>query len=100
MTRDTAFDFVAANVRFGAGVTRDVGMDLADAGVRRALVVTDPVLAPLPPVQHVLESLEHEGVAAVLYEQVAVEPTDRSFQEAIAFGREQAFEAVVAVGGG
>jgi hydroxyacid-oxoacid transhydrogenase len=100
MTGDRAFDFVAANLRFGAGVTREVGMDLADSGARRVLVVTDPVLARLPPVQHVLESLDEQRVAAVLYDRVAVEPTDRSLLDAIGSGREQVFDAVVAVGGG
>ena len=100
MTTDTAFDFVAANIRFGAGVTRELGMELADAGLRRALVVTDPMLARLPPVQHVLESLEQQGVTVVLYDRVAIEPTDRAFRDAIAFGREQPFDAMVAVGGG
>src|SRR5687767_13240202 len=84
MTADAAFDFVAANIRFGSGVTREIGMDLADAGLRRALVVTDATLARLPPVQQALESLEQQGVAAVVYDRVAVEPTDRSFLDAIA----------------
>ena len=100
MPTDSAFDFVSATVRFGPGVTRELGMELADAGLRRAFVVTDPTLARLPPVLQVLESLEHEGIAAVLYDRVAVEPTDRSFLDAIAVGREQTFDAVVAVGGG
>lgn len=100
MPTDSAFDFVSATVRFGPGVTRELGMELADAGLRRAFVVTDPTLTRLPPVLQVLESLEHEGIAAVLYDRVAVEPTDRSFLDAIAVGREQTFDAVVAVGGG
>ena len=36
----------ASSVRFGAGVTREVGMDLADLGVRRVLVLTDPAREP------------------------------------------------------
>ena len=39
------------------GVTREVGMDLAEMGARLVLVVTDPVVAKLPPVQTVLESV-------------------------------------------
>ena len=54
---DKAFEMAAAAIRFGVGVTREVGCDLADLGVRNVLVVTDPTMARLPPVQTVLESL-------------------------------------------
>lgn len=90
----------ASNVRFGAGVTREVGQDLVDLGVRRALVVTDAVVRHLPPVATVLESLAAAGVAAVVYDRVRVEPTDVSFQDAIAFARDAGVDGFVAVGGG
>ena len=44
MTKDIAFEMAASNIRFGAGVTREVGMDLADMGARRVRVVTDPIV--------------------------------------------------------
>jgi hydroxyacid-oxoacid transhydrogenase len=97
---DNAFEMAAAAIRFGAGVTREVGSDLADLGVRNVLVVTDPVMARLPPVQTVLESLAAEGLRFVLFDRVRVEPTDESFLEAIAFANGQAVDALVAVGGG
>ena len=61
--KDTAFEMAASSVRFGVGVTREVGMDLKDLGVIRALVVTDPVVAKLRPVQIVMESLADAGIA-------------------------------------
>jgi hypothetical protein len=82
---DNAFEMAAAAIRFGVGVTREVGSDLADLGARNVLVVTDPAMARLPPVQTVLESLAAEGIRFVLYDRVRVEPTDESFLEAIAF---------------
>jgi hydroxyacid-oxoacid transhydrogenase len=97
---DNAFEMAAAAIRFGVGVTREVGCDLADLGVRNVLVVTDPTVARLPPVQTVLESLAAEGLRFVVYDRVRVEPTDESFLEAIAFADGQAVDAVVAVGGG
>jgi hydroxyacid-oxoacid transhydrogenase len=100
VSRDTAFETAAASVRFGSGVTREVGMDLADMGARRVLVVTDPHLARLAPVQCVMESLEANGLTPVVFDRVCVEPTDLSFRDAIEFGRQQPFDAVVAVGGG
>jgi hydroxyacid-oxoacid transhydrogenase len=97
---DNAFEMAAAAIRFGVGVTREVGCDLADLGVRNVLVVTDPIVARLPPLQTVLESLAAEGLRFRLYDQVRVEPTDESFLEAIAFANGQAVDALVAVGGG
>jgi hydroxyacid-oxoacid transhydrogenase len=100
MSHDTAFEMAVASVRFGAGVTREVGMDLSDLGVHRALVLTDPIVARLPPAQTVADSLTASGLEFVVYDRVRVEPTDESFLDAIAFAREGAFDAFVAVGGG
>jgi hydroxyacid-oxoacid transhydrogenase len=100
MTNDYAFEMAAAAVRFGAGVTREVGADLADLGVTRALVIADPTVSRLPPLQMVLESLEASGVAFALFDRVRVEPTDKSFLEAIDFARTHPCDGFVAVGGG
>src|SRR6188768_2997341 len=100
MTSEFAFEMAASAVRFGAGVTREVGMDLADLGVRTALVVTDPTVARLAPVHTVLAALEDAGVKAVLYDRVRVEPTDVSFLDAIRFAEAHPVEGFVAVGGG
>ena len=100
MAKDTAFEMAVSSVRFGAGVTREVGMDLADLGTRRALVITDPTLAAMRPVAIVMESLRDSGVPATLYDRVRVEPSDESFLDAIAFARDGGYDAFVAVGGG
>jgi len=100
MTHEIAFEMAASSVRFGAGVTREVGMDLADLGIRHALVITDPRLRQMRPVQTVLESLEAHRVANTLYDRVRVEPNDDSFLDAIAFARRCDYGAIVAVGGG
>ena len=100
MSHEFAFEMAASSVRFGAGVTREVGMDLADHGVRRALVVTDSTVVRLPPMRIVLESLEAQGIVAVVYDRVRVEPTDESFRDAIQFAAGREIDGFVAVGGG
>lgn len=100
METDAAFEMATASIRFGPGVTREVGMDLADMGARRAMVVSDASVSKLPSVATVLESLEDEGVEYSLFDRVRIEPTDASLQEAIAFARAEPFDAFVAVGGG
>lgn len=100
MEYEYAFEMAASNIRFGPGVTREVGMDLAELKARRVMVVTDPNLAGLAPVAVVLESLKSEGIAFELFDRAHVEPTDVSMKEAIAFAQEGRFDAFVAVGGG
>jgi len=100
MPNELAFEMAASSIRFGPGVTREVGMDLADLGARSVLVLTDPVLRNLSPVQTVLESLVQNRIQATLYDRVRVEPTDESFLDAIAFANLNKYDAIVAVGGG
>jgi hydroxyacid-oxoacid transhydrogenase len=99
-SHDTIFEMAASGVRFGPGVTREVGMDLSEMGARRVLVLTDPIVARLPPVAIALESLESQGIAATVYDRVRVEPTDESFAAATSFARSLQPDAFVAVGGG
>ena len=44
MIHDTAFQVAASNIRFGRGVTREVGMDLVDLGARHTMIVMDRAL--------------------------------------------------------
>ena len=97
---DNAFEMAASAVRFGAGVTREVGVDCADRGLRRVMVVTDPVIGRLPPAQTVLESLEINGIEAVVYDRVRIEPSDASFADAIDTARRESCDGFIAVGGG
>jgi hydroxyacid-oxoacid transhydrogenase len=100
MINEIAFEMATSTLRFGAGVTREVGKDLVDLGVKRALVVTDPNLTRLAPVQTVLAAIEAAGVKAVLFDRARVEPTDESFREAIQFAEAHPMDGIVAVGGG
>lgn len=100
MALEYAFEMAASAIRFGPGVTREIGMDLAEMGLKKVMVLTDPNLAKLQPVATVLESLRGNGIQFALFDRVRVEPTDVSFREAIDFATEGHFDAFVAVGGG
>ena len=100
MPQEYAVELATSNIRFGPGVTRELGMDLADMGLKRVMLVTDPYLAKLNPVQAARESLEASGISYAMFDRVSVEPTDKSFREAIDFAAAEPFDAYVAVGGG
>ena len=100
MNFETAFTMETSRIKYGSGVTREVGYDMKGLGSQRVMVVTDPRLRDSEPVSVALQALRREGVDAVLFDQVQIEPTDVSLQEAIRFASEGSFDGYVAVGGG
>jgi hydroxyacid-oxoacid transhydrogenase len=100
MSFETAFTMDTSSIKYGPGVTREVGYEMKRRGTRRVMVVADPNLAQREPVSVTVEALRSEGIDAVLYDHVHIEPTDLSFKEAIEFAAGGRFDGYVAVGGG
>ena len=97
---ETAFTIDTSSIKFGPGVTREVGYEINRMGSRRVMIVTDPKLTNSEPIATVRESVRAAGVDSVLFDQVSVEPTDISMKQAIAFAIEGKFDGFIAVGGG
>lgn len=100
MEYDYAFEMATSNIRYGQGATRELGMDLADMGIKRVMVLTDPNLSKMFPVEMALDSLTDQNVEYTLFDRVRVEPTDTSLKEAIEFAKAEKLDGFVAVGGG
>lgn len=100
MTLESAFSMDTSSIKYGPGVTREIGWDMEEQGAHRVMVVTDRGLTESEAVSITLESLRKHGIDAVLFDQASVEPTDISFKEAIKFAQEGNFDGFVAVGGG
>lgn len=100
MQFDNAFQLATSNLRFGKGITSEVGLDLADLGSRRVMLLLDPHVAATPVGDSVRDSLIRSQVDFREYLRIRVEPTDRTFQEAAGFAMDQACDAFLAVGGG
>jgi hydroxyacid-oxoacid transhydrogenase len=100
MASESAFTMDTSSIKYGPGVTREVGADMKALGAKRVMVVTDPNLAKREPVAVAMKSLRDQGIDAVLFDQARVEPTDGSFKDAIAFAIDGKFDGYVAVGGG
>ncbi|MDF1606016.1 hydroxyacid-oxoacid transhydrogenase [Nocardioides sp. YIM 152315] len=98
---ETVFTYAAPALKFGPGASDEVGHDLAQRGVRRALLVTDPGVAATGHPARIAEHMSAYGLSVTTYDAAHVEPTDESLREAIDFARDAGpFDAIVAVGGG
>ena len=100
MSQETAFTMDTSSIKYGPGVTKEIGYDMSALGASRVIVVTDPNLSESEPVQVALTALEEADIQVQLYDQVRVEPTDLSLNEAIEFARQGDFDGYVAIGGG
>jgi hydroxyacid-oxoacid transhydrogenase len=100
MNFETAFTMDSSSIKYGPGVTKEVGYDIKKLGASRVLVVTDPNLSDSEPVQVTLEALRNEGLESVLFDKVRIEPTDESLKEAIKFAAKGNFDGYIGVGGG
>ena len=100
MATETILNMEGARIKFGAGATRELGFEMRALGVRRALLVTDPVMAQMEPVAVARESLRGAGIDTVCYAESRVEPSDASFREAIRAAAESRCDGFAAVGGG
>lgn len=100
MPFETAFTMDTSSIKYGPGVTSEVGEDLRGLGATRAMVVTDARLEGHDAVAVTTHALEAAGIDYSVYSNVRVEPSDLSFQDAIAFATDGKFDSYVAVGGG
>lgn len=97
---ETIFTWGAPPLKVGAGALDELPFDLAQLGVERVLVLTDPGVAATGIPERVRDQLLTGGFKAEVYEDVEVEPTDESLRRAIEFARTSEWDGFVAIGGG
>lgn len=87
-------------VRFGPGVSEELGMDLKNINLENVCLVVDRNIINLPSVRTAFDSLSKELIKYEIFDNVRVEPTDDSMKEVIDFSRSRNFDGFVAIGGG
>lgn len=76
--KEYAFELAASSIRFGPGVTREVGMDLKNMGSQRVCVVTDETVDKLTAMEQAREALTRQGINFRVFNKTRVEPKDSS----------------------
>lgn len=91
---------IPTEILAGAGRIAELPGRVKAAGVKRALVVTDPGVAGLPFLAAILESLKQEGIEAALFKDLHPDPQHADVLAGAAAYKAHQAEAIIAIGGG
>ena len=97
---ERVFTVAGTPLVFGPGAALETGWHLRNAGVTRALALTDPHLAEIGLPDPVLEAIRAAGVEVELFAGCGVEPSEPSVMRAVEVAREGGFDGFVGLGGG
>ena len=97
---ETVFTMEMTPIKVGAGATNEVAYDLKRLGVKHALIITDRGIMKIGLPERVHTLIQEAGIRADIFDDVHVEPTDKSFEAIATFVRGRDYDGFVAIGGG
>jgi alcohol dehydrogenase class IV len=87
-------------VKAGAGRIRELPTVCQALGMRNALLVTDPGLAPLPMVRQAVQACEAAGLRCAVFSKIKGNPTGQNVSDGVQAYLAGAHDGVIAFGGG
>lgn len=91
---------VPSTIHVGINAVNEAGAETQRLGARKALLITDKVLASTGTIKPVVDSLNAVGVEVIIYDGVNSEPTTGHVQEGLSHFREGGCDILLACGGG
>jgi len=88
------------SILFGAGVVQGLGERAKRLGIKKALVIADPVMKKLGRVDELRGLLEGSGLDSAVFAEVEADPPIEVIEKAGSFYKEQGCDGLIALGGG
>jgi len=88
------------SILFGVGVVQKLGGRARALGIKKALVIADPVMKKLGRIDEVQGILENSGVASAAFAEVLADPPVEGVERSARFYQEQGCDGLIALGGG
>jgi alcohol dehydrogenase class IV len=88
------------SIRFGPGRIAELPAVCQEVGMRKPLLVTDPVLRQLPMIATALASLRVAGLGDAVFSDIQANPVGRNVDQGVASYKQSGCDGVIAFGGG
>ncbi len=99
--RIATFNFtVPTIVKFGCGISEEIGEITKELGVEKVLCIYDEGIKSSGISNQIIKHLLQEELKVVTFEKVSANPTDSIVAEAAEFASKNEVEAIIAIGGG
>jgi alcohol dehydrogenase class IV len=92
--------FSPNRILFGIDVVKGVATEVKQLGGEKVLIVTDPGLIEAGLVEPIKASLDSEGIAFSIYDQVEPEPPARIVDQCARYLKDENCDLIIGVGGG
>ena len=100
VNHETIFGLEATQLKFGRKSLNELGWELNKYNSKKILLVVDPVLQDFDVTQKILDQIKSSGAEVIIFDNISVEPTLKSFEVASQFALENSFDLIVSAGGG
>ncbi len=87
-------------IKVGAGRIQELPGLCQSLGMKDALLITDPGLAPLPIVQQAVANCQSAGLGCAVFSNIKGNPTEQNVSDGVGAYRAGKFDGVIAFGGG
>ncbi len=84
----------------GPGCVKEIGGDIKDLGLKKALVVTDNVLVKIGVVKKVTDVLDESGINYVVVDDIQPNPTMKNINDGLNTYKSENCDFIISIGGG
>ena len=84
----------------GPGCVKEIGGDIKDLGLKKALVVTDNVLVKIGVVKKVTDVLDESGINYVVADDIQPNPTMKNINDGLNTYKSENCDFIISIGGG
>lgn len=100
MTNEIYNISIGLNARFGVGSIKDIGKVSRRAGIKKALIVCDPVMVSIGYAKKINEIMTESGLESVVFDKCVENPRALDVTEGAAVFTEKGCDGIIALGGG